>query len=511
MADFLVNQQIKDFVFDLHDACRRSHMTDDIKRLYNNEFKDLSEKYCDKEPWPAAESISNQAIGNDGRPDEYFLCVYTEMMYRHKFAKLKTSLGDRLAAWDNYCALFDHVLGGQDLETELTAQWVFDVLHEFVYQFQSFCQYRTQNAGRSAEDRVTLEAADAAWSAPAVLSYLARLQAAGGGGTMSTGLMTKAPSVLHAQMALFAVASKSRVECLLGDYGAAVAAFDRINVFDEASELSKIFACRLSVMYHLGYSLMMLRRYRDALRTFDGVLAHLARTQKHNGFKAFGNEAGAVQKAMDRMMALFAVCLALAPGYAADDSALAAVKDKYGDKQTLMQRGDAQTFEAMLTYASPKHVVPAVPDYSAPVNASHDAYRQQISLFNAEVARQTSVAALRSYLKLYSSIDLGKLARFTDDTLAGFRAKLVGAKAKLRQGAPRPVGTAEVPPAALDIHFYVVGDMIHVDEPPKAQRHDEYFTAQIKKFDSYTAFVNTLKPNLLVQEAPRRGSKDDRD
>ena len=55
-------------------------------------------------------------------------------MYRHMFAKLKTTLDDRLAAWANYCALFDHVLDGRDTRTELTAQWVFDILHEFVYQ-----------------------------------------------------------------------------------------------------------------------------------------------------------------------------------------------------------------------------------------------------------------------------------------------------------------------------------------------------------------------------------------
>ena len=89
--DYLVNQQIKDFVFDLHDASRRSHIAEDLKRLYNLEFKDLSDKYCDKAPWPSAPAVSSQCIGNDGQPDAYFLCVYKELVYRHMFAKLKTS------------------------------------------------------------------------------------------------------------------------------------------------------------------------------------------------------------------------------------------------------------------------------------------------------------------------------------------------------------------------------------------------------------------------------------
>ena len=58
--DYLVNQQIKDFVFDLHDASRRSHIAEDLKRLYNLEFKDLSDKYCDKAPWPSAPAVSSQ-------------------------------------------------------------------------------------------------------------------------------------------------------------------------------------------------------------------------------------------------------------------------------------------------------------------------------------------------------------------------------------------------------------------------------------------------------------------
>ncbi|KAK7231375.1 translation initiation factor [Aureococcus anophagefferens] len=100
--DFLVNQQIKDFAFDLHDATRRSHLAEDIKRLYTVEFKELSEKYCDKQPWPVAEAIASQCIGNDGAPDAYFLCVYRELMFRHMFAKLKTTprIGSR--AWANY-------------------------------------------------------------------------------------------------------------------------------------------------------------------------------------------------------------------------------------------------------------------------------------------------------------------------------------------------------------------------------------------------------------------------
>ena len=491
--DFLVNQQIKDFAFDLHDATRRSHMAEDIKRLYTVEFKELSEKYCDKQPWPVAEAIASQCIGNDGQPDAYFLCVYRELMFRHMFAKLKTTLEDRLAAWANYRELFDHVLASSDTETELSSQWVFDIMHEFVYQFQSFCQYRTQNSGRSAEERELLERSDGCWSAPAVLSYLLRLRAAGCAGEGAAG-KAKAPSALHYQCGYFAVISLSRVECLLGDYEASVGALERVDPFDESADFAKIFSCRLNVLYHLGYSLMMLKRYRDALVTFDGILAHLSRLAKHGGLQRFP-AADQVQKMNDRMLALFAIALALAPGYPVDDGVAANIKDKYGDKMALMERGDAATFDNMLTYASPKHVVPSIPDYGNPLNSSHDAYKQQIKLFNDEVLQQQKLSKIRSYLKLYTSIGLEKLARFNDETPAAFRAQLVGIKAKMRSNERLPIGAAPLDATATssDIHFYVKGDMIHVDEPQtKAQRHDDFFATQMKKYDDYINLVKKL-------------------
>ena len=33
----------------------------------------------------------------------------------------------------------------------------------------------------------------------------------------------------------------------------------------------------------------------------------------------------------------------------------------------------------------------------------------------------------------------------------------------------------------LDVHYYVQGEMIHIDEPEKEARHEQYFLSQISK------------------------------
>ena len=70
-----MNQQIKDFVFDLHDASRRSHIAEDLKRLYNLEFKDLSDKYCDKAPGPRRPPFLLNVSGMTASPALLPLCV----------------------------------------------------------------------------------------------------------------------------------------------------------------------------------------------------------------------------------------------------------------------------------------------------------------------------------------------------------------------------------------------------------------------------------------------------
>ena len=57
-------------------------------------------------------------------------------------------------------------------QTLLVPEWTFDILHEFVYQFQSFCQYRTQVSSREPAELEALAAAPTAWAAPSVYRYL---------------------------------------------------------------------------------------------------------------------------------------------------------------------------------------------------------------------------------------------------------------------------------------------------------------------------------------------------
>ena len=80
---------------------------------------------------------------------------------------------------------------------------------------------------------------------------------------------------------------------------------------------------------------------------------------------------------------------------------------------------------------------------------------------------------IRSYLKLYQSIGMEKLARFRDMDVDNFRVQLLALKHKTyqrktaRDNTPLTDGKME---AASDVHFFVSGDMVHIDESRQEQR-----------------------------------------
>ncbi|XP_019416455.1 PREDICTED: uncharacterized protein LOC109327758 [Lupinus angustifolius] len=54
-------------------------------------------------------------------------------------------------------------------------QWLWDMVDEFVYQFQSFCQYRAKMKNKTEQEIALLRQFDQAWSVYGVLNFLQAL------------------------------------------------------------------------------------------------------------------------------------------------------------------------------------------------------------------------------------------------------------------------------------------------------------------------------------------------
>jgi translation initiation factor 3 subunit L len=142
-----IPQSVKTFVSDLYRSIRAGDVGG-ARALYEETFHRLSVGLYRDTPWPPAEAVAPYCDD-----DHVFLLLYRELAFRHAHARLPAglTLRHRADSWDNYCSLFGVVL--QDtVAVQLPNRWLWDMVDEFVYQFQRFCQYRAKLQDKSEEE-----------------------------------------------------------------------------------------------------------------------------------------------------------------------------------------------------------------------------------------------------------------------------------------------------------------------------------------------------------------------
>ncbi|CAN6456500.1 unnamed protein product [Victoria cruziana] len=141
-----------------------------------------------------------------------------------------------------------------------------------------------------------------------------------------------------------------------------------------------------------------------------------------------------ILKKNEQMYALLAIYLSLCPQLRlVDESVNSQLREKYGEKMTRMKRYDDDEayalYDELFSYACPKFT-PSAPDYEeALVNYNQDAYRLQLKLFLYEVKQQQLLSGVRSFLKFYTTISIGKLGTYMvvyESTLRNARTVMPG-------------------------------------------------------------------------------------
>lgn len=225
---------------------------------------------------------------------------------------------------------------------------------------------------------------------------------------------------LYQMLGYFSIVGLLRVHTLLGDFTLALKVMDNIELSQKAF-FTRVTACHVATYYYVGFCYMALRRYPDAARTFISILNFILRMRSYH---TRSYQYDQINKTADRMYALFAICNALSPSRL-DDNILNIVKERYGEQVAKMAQGEEglSAFEELFLYACPKFISANPPPY-------HDASllgpylenpspiveqaQHQLSLFMSDVRNQLAIPTLRSFLRLYTSLDAAKLAGFLD-------------------------------------------------------------------------------------------------
>jgi translation initiation factor 3 subunit L len=318
------------------------------------------------------------------------------------------------------------------------------VIDEFVYQFNSFCSYRNR-AARSSDNpdelRVLRENPNT-WGCYNVLNVLYSLiqraqmneqLAAMKRGEDTAGVAAVAGEYgnrqLYKMLGYFSIIGLLRVHCLLGDFSLALKTLDDIEL-NKKSMFARVMAAHFTTYYYVGFSYMMMRRYADAIRMFSHILVYVSRTKNFQKNAQYDS----ITKRNDQMYALIAICVALCPTRL-DDTIHTAVREKYGEQFSRMQRGGPESlpiFEKLFRDSCPKFITPTAPDFDNP-EVNVDPIEHHLLIFMEDVKTNMWSPTLKSYLKLYTTMDLKKLAGFLEVEPEKLRTWLLVNKQKSRQ------------------------------------------------------------------------------
>ncbi|KAI5697066.1 hypothetical protein M8J75_004522 [Diaphorina citri] len=251
----------------------------EIQNLYENSFPKISDQYYEKRPWPEA-SVIAPLVDHD----KTFLILYNELYYRHIYARAQggPSLDQRFDSFSNYCELFNFIINTTEpVDLELPAIWLWELIDEFVYQFQSYTQYRARVSKKTADDNNKI------WNILCVLNVLhslvdksnikRQLEVYASGGDPHSVAGDFGQHSLYKMLGYYSLVGLLRLHSLLGDYYQAIKVLENIEVHKK-SQYTNVPACQISCSYFVGFAYMMMRRYADAIR------CHIKIMQDNNSF-----------------------------------------------------------------------------------------------------------------------------------------------------------------------------------------------------------------------------------
>ncbi|KAI7955780.1 hypothetical protein MJO29_007179 [Puccinia striiformis f. sp. tritici] len=531
-----VPEPVRKYIIYLHTTLLSAN-PQEIFAAYEGGWNRLTEKFYQKTEWPEADIIA-PLVNND----EVFLLFYRELYYRHVYSRLQPDIDDRFHSYENYCSIFNYILNSEGpVPLDLPVQWLWDIIDEFIYQFASFTTWKGR-MGRKTEEEIQLIAENPqVWSCYSVLNVLyslitkskiqEQLAATRKGEDPEEVGGEWGARPLYRMLGYFSIIGLLRVHVLLGDYTLALQMMNDVELTKKAL-FTRVNAAHVTVHYYVAFSYIMLRRYPDATRSLTHILYFL---QRLKGYHTRGYQYDAINKQGDRMYALLAICQAISPSKI-DESISSTMKEKYGEQLIKMLSGgeaSLASFQELFTYASPKFLSLSSPPYDRPEllpqyvassSPSENPSAHHLKLFLSDIQTQLPTPSLRSFLKLYTTLSINKLAGFLGVDEEEVLESLMVLKASMRsvRRSDNDYGLIEGKEVALgDMDFAIDGvstqheqcdraintgliisgilfwnqDIVEVTETKPGRRFNEYFIRHTDK-------ARTMYDQLMAQPLP---------
>jgi len=486
----------KAFAVDLQNALKTKN-EDDLFYLYDRKFNKISEHTFKNAPWPAIEEI--EQTDETLEFDMNTIYLYNELCYRHIYARLTNIDAEvRIKSFGNYIDLFETFLHSKD-DVVLPVPWIWDILDEFVYQFQTFCQLRAKmkEDDPNLQLYLNLDENENIWNLETVVDLLQKLISKSG--VIKAGkneLEEPNQSTKTRQyFGYYSIVSLLRLYVLVSDFPAALKVIEPID-FKKLHIFTRSLSCLLTLFYYAGFTYLVSQRYRESVKLFELILSCFS---KYKQFYSKSFQSDAMLKQADRCIFLLAIALAFYP-CSIDETVSETLKERLQDKINKINKYDTLAFSDAFNYGCPKLIIPIKDkDHFATFGFDKNFMEPVQSLketVSAEFTQIRELNNLRGVLKLYSTIKLDKLAAVLkkDNNQLQELIKLYRARNNVEPKANPFEQTIikRLIESTAAIDFVVEGDTVKVKDTLVQPNFSKLFYKNINKIEDMTREIQAL-------------------
>lgn len=203
-------------------------------------------------------------------------------------------------------------------------------------------------------------------------------------------------------------------------------------------------------------------------------------------------------KTADRIYALLSICISLSPTRL-EESIHSVIRDKYGEALVRIQRGDQEAiiaYQDLFVHACPKFVNPVASSETVIDRVNH-----QLIIFLSLIRPQLRMPIIKSFLKLYTTVGLERMANFLDMDESEVLTQLLVFKQSSRQKRWTEGG------GLLDGRYACTSDLdfcikkvnekakrqenVQIAESKMSRRYADWFLRNGAKFQEITQSLHT--------------------
>jgi len=489
--------EVQNFLMKLRDNVMDNEVFE-IEHSYEVGWNQHTERYFHEGLWPEPDVVA-QLLDSQDEEGEIFIVLYKELYFRHVYAKSQVTQQQRFDSYYNYCSLFNFILSSEKpIDLDLPNQWLYDIIDEFIYQFQSFAQYKCKLLKKSDEEIQALRDNSKVWNICSVLNVLYSLV-----NKSNINLQLKAFNEgkqpediceiagdfgkrgLYKMLGYFSIIGLLRLNSLLGDYHQALEEIQHIKIIRGTNIYSRVPECQMTTYYYVGFAYMMMHRYGDAINTFSSILTFIQRSKNTTLQRSIQYKQDMLNKQTEQMLTLLAICHFFYP-IRLDETLLQVMKESVSpEKLSRLNSGCRQTLEEMFMFGCPKFLSPIPPDFDASIktNTHKEPTQHQCRVFLEDADQQLNLSTIRSLLKLYSTMPVEKLANFLEEQgKERCLSQLMCLKTKMMNARSASVDEDDET-NTLETDFYIDDQMIIIANTKVERAYADYFIKQINKFD----------------------------